>query len=204
MTHNSVKTIIAVIALIIGIQNADAQFANSFGKQKSGKQHPVRVYFMAYEMQFPGIVIGPEYDFIYATREKVECTKGVRYTDKHLYFVPQFGVVKTGVQSVAAFASVELDFKTIYQSGWIVDFFASAGYAQIFENQPDDIETASLEHTLFTSKGAFFPQFGIGTGYDFRKQLDTPIQVNLRVLNASMDMHAFVKPALNIGITYNL
>ncbi|MBK7110054.1 MAG: hypothetical protein WAU21_07955 [Chitinophagales bacterium] len=204
MTHNHLKSIVMAIAMIICIQNANAQFANSFGKQKSGKQHPVRVYFMAYDMQYPGIAIGPEYDFLYATHQKIQCNKGTRYTDKHLYFVPQFGIVKTDVQSVTAFVNIELDFKTIYQSGFIVDLFASAGYAQIFENQPADLGASSFENSLFASHGAFLPQFGIGTGYDFRKEFNTPIQVNFRVLSASVDMKEFIKPGLNLGITYNL
>lgn len=184
---------------------ASAQFSNGFGKEQRGKQNPFRIYFLSYDLHNPGISIGPEYDFIYSSKQKVQCKSGVRYVQKKLNFVPQFGVFKVSAQSVAVFGTLELDFKTIYQQGWIFDMFASAGYAHIFGNETSDLGDIPMDEVLLTSYGSFFPQFGIGTGYDFSKRTETPIQVNLRVLSASVNLQEeVIRPALNIGITYNL
>lgn len=204
MKHTQLYAILVAIAMIVCLPSANAQFANAFGKQKKGNTHPVRVYFMAYDMQYPGFSFGPEYDFLFATHEKIECTKGVRYVDKHLSLVPQVGVFKTGVESLAAFITLEIDFKTIYNNGWIFDMFASGGYAQVFGNSQSDLGQSSFEDVVLNSTGGFFPQFGIGTGYDFRRKMDTPLQVNFRLVNATMDMTDFINPGLNIGVTYNL
>lgn len=200
------QLILSLILFIFIFSSLQAQMHDpGFEKVNRKDPNPFRIFYFGYNLVNPGISMGPEYDFIWSKRQKVQCTTGVRYIDKHLLFVPQFGFFTEPSSSFDAFVNIEIDFQTIYDRGWIFDLFTSIGYARIFGDGITPLSEMQFEDVITTSRGSIMPEFGIGTGYSFEKMQKAPITVIFRILSSAVNLqNQFFKPAVQAGITYNL
>lgn len=177
--------------------------SGGFGKEYKGGK-PFRIYYFGYNIIHPGIVMGPEYDFIYATTEKVTCETGAKYVDKHLLFCPQFGFFIDTLSNFSLFVNIELDYQVIYDNCWMFEMFLSPGASLKVGNNQTSL-SSELEDVLSATRGRFMPQVGLGTGYSLHKRQVNDMKLSLRILSATDDLqNGFFKPAFQLGFAYNL
>ncbi|MBC8048216.1 MAG: hypothetical protein H7Y00_15560 [Fimbriimonadaceae bacterium] len=194
-------TLIVILSLFV-FQLASAQ-SSGFGKDYKGGK-PFRIYYFAYEFIHPGVMMGPEYDFIYAKTDKISCETGVKYIDKQVLFAPQFGFVTDTLSNFSIFVNLEVDYRVIYDNAFIFEMFLSPGYALKF-GDGSKINDSELDELLTDNRSRFMPQVGIGAGYSLHKKDITNMLISLRVLSASTEIRqSFFKPAFQLGISYNL
>jgi hypothetical protein len=175
-----------------------------FGKERRGRANPFRVYYFGYDLQNPGIYLGPELNFLWTKHEKVQCETGLKVVEKKLLFVPHFGAVFFQNTRLNVFAGLEIDYHVTYHKGGIFEIFSSLAYAQRFGNGVDPMSESALDDVLMASRGYLMPGFGIGTGYDFHK-MDSkiPLMLNFRVLSSSLQpSESFFNPGFQVGFTY--
>lgn len=176
-----------------------------FGKEQRGNPNPFRVFYFGYNLNNPGIMMGPEYDFLWTKTDKITCATGMKYIDKRLLFCPQFGFFTNLDNSFSLFANIEIDYQIVYDRGWIFEMFVSPGYALGFGDGTTPIRDEEIETIFEDARGSFMSQIGFGTGYNFHKLQKADMSINLRVLSASAAIsESFFLPAFQLGITYNL
>ena len=173
-----------------------------FGKERTGRSNPFRVYYFSYDLANPGVYLGPELDFLWTKSEKIKCETGFKLVDKKLLFIPNFGAVFQRNSILNLFVGLEVDYRVIYHKGGVFELFSGLGYTHQFGNEflPSD---APLEDVLAQSKGFLMPTFGIGGGYDLRKAgHNIPVLLSGRLLTTSLDLSdGFFQPSFHLGAT---
>jgi hypothetical protein len=198
ITHISTVIVFCLTTLF-----ATAQTSNGFGKEYNGSK-PFRIYYFGYGVIHPGIMMGPEYDFIWAETDKISCEGGFKYIDKHLLFSPQFGFFLDTLSNFSLFANVELDYQVIYDNAFIFEMFVAPGVSLKIGDGQSSLNS-EIEEVLSKTRAKFMPQVGVGTGYSLDKKEIADIKLYFRVLSATDDLpNGFFKPAFQLGFVYNL
>lgn len=178
--------------------------SNSFGHQRRGHVNPFRINYFSYDINHPGVQLGPELDFLWTRTEKIRCESGMKVIDKQLLFVPNFGFILYPESIVNLYAGLELDYRVIYDRGIIFDIFFGGAYCQRFGSDKLPLGEQDFETVIMDSRSAFLPTFGMGTGYDFHKRVfgGPPIIISLRAVNASLSPSTdFYNPCIQLGCT---
>ncbi|MBC8173591.1 MAG: hypothetical protein H7X71_06770 [Chitinophagales bacterium] len=182
-----IRHTLTTIFLCIIMHQLSAQ-TSGFGKEYNSNRRPFRIFYFGYDLVNPGVQLGPEYDFIWKTTDKISCETGTRYVDKFLLFCPQVGFFTDPAVNFSLFMNVELDYRVIYDRGWIFEMFIAPGYAVRFGDGMTPMTDIELNDFLSETKGAFMPQIGLGTGYSFKKVKKADLMINLRILSSSDDI----------------
>ncbi len=196
-------TLLFAFSLALMLQGVYGQ-TGGFGKEPRGRANPFRVYYFGYDLQHPGIYMGPELNFLWTKHEKVQCETGIKVVEKKLLFVPHFGAIFFQNTRLNVFAGLEIDYHVTYDKGGIFEIFSSLAYTQRFGNGIDPMSKLDLDDMLMNSRGYLMPGFGLGTGYDFHKNGgNLPLMLNFRVLSSSVQVSDnFFNPAFQVGFTY--
>lgn len=196
------KILTSLLSFVFITLQLSAQ-TNGFGKEYNSDK-PFRIYYFGYNMIHPGIMMGPEYDFIWAKTDKVTCETGLKYIDKHLLFSPQFGFFLDTLSNFSLFVNVELDYQVVYDNCWIFEMFLSPGASLKVGDGKMPLDS-EIEEVLNSTRAKFMPQIGLGTGYSLKKKEIADMKLGFRFLSTTDDIrNGFFKPAFQLGFTYNM